>query len=138
MATIKTELVRSQRFKTRDEARLAVFRYIVGFYNPHRRHSVLGYRSPAEYEKMLRDDEALLASAVLRKGVNENGVTPTPPPLHEGSDHSRQRPEMDLRRSGHPLHPPHVPPSLADCTTQFRSTLAPASQSSQLVFSTST
>jgi len=53
MATIKTELVYRNRFKTKDEARLAVFRYIEGFYNPVRRHSALGYKSPAEYEKML-------------------------------------------------------------------------------------
>ena len=64
MATIKTELVHRQRFKTRDAARLAVFRYIEGFYNPHRRHSALGYLSPAEYEKMLDDREARVASAV--------------------------------------------------------------------------
>ena len=64
MATIKTELVHRQRFKTRDAARLAVFRYIEGFYNPHRRHSALGYLSPAEYEKMLDDREACVASAV--------------------------------------------------------------------------
>ena len=55
MATIKTELVQRERFKRRDDARLAVFSYIEGFYNPHRRHSALGYRSPAEYEKMLRE-----------------------------------------------------------------------------------
>jgi putative transposase len=53
MATIKTELIYRNRFKTKDEARLAVFRYIEGFYNPVRRHSALGYKSPAEYEKML-------------------------------------------------------------------------------------
>jgi putative transposase len=64
MATIKTELVHRQRFKTRDAARLAVFRYIEGSYNPHRRHSALGYLSPAEYEKMLDDREARVASAV--------------------------------------------------------------------------
>ena len=64
MATIKTELVHRQRFKTRDAARLAVFRYIEGFYNPHRRHSALGYLSPVEYEKMLDDREACVASAV--------------------------------------------------------------------------
>jgi len=53
MATIKTELIYRNRFKTKDEARLAVFRYIEGFYNPVRRHSALGYKSPAEYERML-------------------------------------------------------------------------------------
>jgi putative transposase len=56
MATFKTELVQRERFKRRDDARLAVFSYIEGFYNPHRRHSALGYRSPAEYEKMLREN----------------------------------------------------------------------------------
>lgn len=58
MATIKTKLVYRHRFKTKDEARLAVFRYIEGFYNSLRRHSSLGYMSPAEYEKMLEDTPA--------------------------------------------------------------------------------
>ncbi|WP_342448249.1 IS3 family transposase, partial [Methylorubrum extorquens] len=33
------------------EARMAVFSYIEGFYNPLRRHSALGYRSPIVYEQ---------------------------------------------------------------------------------------
>ena len=64
-ATIKTELIYRNCFKTRDEARLAVFRYIEGFYNPVRRHSALGYKSPAEYERMLEGaDETAAAAAV--------------------------------------------------------------------------
>jgi putative transposase len=51
MASIKTELTKRKTFKTRDEARLAVFSYIEAFYNPQRRHSALGYLSPIEYEK---------------------------------------------------------------------------------------
>jgi putative transposase len=62
MSTIKNELVNRHRFKTRDEARLAVFSFIEGFYNPHRRHSSLGYRSPMEYEKMWAEDAELAAS----------------------------------------------------------------------------
>lgn len=57
MATIKTELVKRRTFKTRDQARFEVFRYIEGFYNPHRRHSSLGYLSPAEFERKLADGE---------------------------------------------------------------------------------
>jgi len=61
MATMKTELIHRNRFRTRDEARLAVFRYIEGFYNPERRHSALGYKSPAEYERMLQaSDETVV------------------------------------------------------------------------------
>lgn len=61
IATIKTELVYRNRFKTKNEARLAVFRYIEGFYNPLRRHSSLGYRSPVEYERMLEGTPAAAA-----------------------------------------------------------------------------
>jgi len=63
MSTIKSELVRRHTFKTRDQARLAVFSYIEGFYNPHRRHSAIGYLSPLEYETML-EQEAQTAVAV--------------------------------------------------------------------------
>jgi hypothetical protein len=38
-------------FRTRAEARIAVFDYIEGWYNPHRRHSALGYESPVNFEK---------------------------------------------------------------------------------------
>jgi putative transposase len=51
MATIKKELIHRRRFKTRDEARLAIFKYIETFYNPLRRHSSLGQRSPLNYER---------------------------------------------------------------------------------------
>ena len=63
MSTIKSELVRRHTFKTRDQARLAVFSYIEGFYNPRRRHSAIGYLSPLEYETML-EQEAQTAVAV--------------------------------------------------------------------------
>ena len=53
MASIKTELINRRRFKTKDEARTAIFSYIEVFYNPRRRHSALGQKSPAEYERML-------------------------------------------------------------------------------------
>ncbi len=55
-ATIKTELIHRNSFKTRNEARLSVFRYIEGFYNPVRRHSALGYKSPADYERIFKED----------------------------------------------------------------------------------
>ena len=38
-------------FATRAEARAAIFEYIEVFYNRQRRHSSLGYVSPAEYEQ---------------------------------------------------------------------------------------
>jgi putative transposase len=50
-ATLECELLDRQRFPTREEARRAVFGFLEGWYNLHRRHSALGYLSPAEFEK---------------------------------------------------------------------------------------
>jgi len=50
-ATLECELLARRRFPTRNAARLAVFEYIEGFYNTHRRHSALGYLSPTAYER---------------------------------------------------------------------------------------
>lgn len=49
-ARLKVELVHRRRFRTRDEARLAIFQYIEVFYNRVRRHSALGYLSPEAFE----------------------------------------------------------------------------------------
>jgi transposase InsO family protein len=50
-ASLKKELVHDADFATRLEARAAIFEYIEVFYNNQRRHSSLGYVSPAEYEQ---------------------------------------------------------------------------------------
>jgi transposase InsO family protein len=50
-ATLKKELVHHEDYQTRAEARASIFEYIETFYNPKRRHSTLGYLSPAEYEQ---------------------------------------------------------------------------------------
>jgi putative transposase len=50
-SSLKIERVHRKRYRTRDEARADLFDYVERFYNPRRRHSTLGYVSPAEYEK---------------------------------------------------------------------------------------
>jgi len=50
-ATLEKELLDRRRFKTQAEARLAVFEWIEGWYNPHRRHSSLGRISPVNFER---------------------------------------------------------------------------------------
>jgi putative transposase len=47
-ASLKTEHVHQVRFRTREEAKTAVFEYIEIFYNRQRLHSAIGYRTPAE------------------------------------------------------------------------------------------
>lgn len=52
--TLKTELVSHRRYMTRAEAKQDIFEWLEVFYNRTRRHSTLGYRSPAEFEAMAR------------------------------------------------------------------------------------
>lgn len=50
-ATLKTELVNREQFKTRQEAETKIFEYIEVFYNRQRRHSTLGYKNPVDFER---------------------------------------------------------------------------------------
>jgi putative transposase len=53
--SLKTELVHRAAFPTREAARRAVFGYVESFYNRRRRHSALGFLTPAQaYEQMAR------------------------------------------------------------------------------------
>ena len=47
-SSLKTEIVHRTRFQTRRQARAALFEYIEIFYNRQRRHSSIGYRTPAQ------------------------------------------------------------------------------------------
>jgi len=50
-ATLECELMDRHSFRSRGEAARAVFEFIEGWYNPHRRHSSIGYISPARHEE---------------------------------------------------------------------------------------
>jgi putative transposase len=54
-ATLECELLERRKFQTKAEARMAVFQFIEGWYNPGRRHSALGYMSPINYERSTRE-----------------------------------------------------------------------------------
>jgi putative transposase len=56
----REELAR-RRFRSQAEARMAVFSYVEGFYNPVRLHSALGYRSPITFEQEHRKAAAVAA-----------------------------------------------------------------------------
>lgn len=58
-ASLETELLDRTSFRTRAEARLPVFDYIEAFYNRQRRHSALGYLSPAEFDRRYRSPSAV-------------------------------------------------------------------------------
>ena len=52
-ATLECELLDRSRFETQAEAKMAIFDFIEGWYNPHRRHSSIGYLSPVNYERRI-------------------------------------------------------------------------------------
>jgi len=56
-ATLECELIERSIFRTQAEAKSAVFDYIEGFYNTHRRHSSIGYLSPLEYDRRINATE---------------------------------------------------------------------------------
>ena len=65
------ELLDRRRFKTQAEARIAVFEFIEGFYNPRRRHSSLGYLSPVKFE-------CQFAETILAPAAHEHAVVLAP------------------------------------------------------------
>jgi hypothetical protein len=68
-ATLECELPDRHRFRTQVEARLAVFDFIEGWYNPRRRHSALDYLSPMIFERSTeRDDRPVTSGATIDQG----------------------------------------------------------------------
>lgn len=49
-ATLECELIDRVTFKNRKDAEMQIFDFIEGWYNPHRRHSAIGYLSPMNFE----------------------------------------------------------------------------------------
>ena len=82
-ATLECELIDRRRFRTKAEARLAIFSFIEGFYNPLRRHSGLGYLSPIDYECRFeqqaadRGERAAKAGQEMTTTQQEDNMTPT-------------------------------------------------------------
>jgi len=68
-ATLECELLDRERFRTQADARLAVFDFIEGWYNPRRRHSALDYLSPMIYERTCGiDDRTVPSGSTIDQG----------------------------------------------------------------------
>jgi putative transposase len=52
-ATLEREVINRRSFRSQAEARMAIFTWLEGWYNPRRRHSSLGYLSPINYERRM-------------------------------------------------------------------------------------
>jgi len=72
-ASLEAELLMRHRFATRKAARLALFDYIEAFYNSHRRHSALGYLSPAQFERRWWQRPEVVEGRVREEMLSEAG-----------------------------------------------------------------
>jgi putative transposase len=80
-ATLKKDLIHRRSWRTKTEARTAVFEYIEAFYNRRRRHSRLGMRSPVDFENStLRADGLELAAS--RLAPSDRKITATTDQRH--------------------------------------------------------
>ena len=79
-ATLECELIDRRSWPTKTEARMALFTYIEGWYNPRRRHSALGQMSPANFESKHIDNNRMPAPhgahGLPTVGVCVAGATP--------------------------------------------------------------
>jgi putative transposase len=76
-ATLECELIDRRSWQSKTEARLALFTYIEGWYNPRRRHSALGQISPAEFERRRLPQPPRPQHGLPTVGVCVAGATPT-------------------------------------------------------------
>ena len=92
-ATLECELLDRTSFKSQAEARMAVFDFIEGWYNPHRRHSAIDYLSPIDYERAYAAQPGSQCSDQLEKDTAQ-------PPLAAGKIRGRTRDHQHkLRRT---------------------------------------
>ena len=74
-ASLECELIDRRSFQTKAEARMALFTYIEGWYNPRRRHSALGRISPINFERSHTQDQS--SATVHATAVPETARIPS-------------------------------------------------------------
>jgi putative transposase len=76
-ATLECELLDRESFRTQADARMAVFDFIEGWYNPQRRHSSLDYLSPMIFERAHRPDDRPVPSGSTMDPRGAISVSPS-------------------------------------------------------------
>ena len=104
-ATVECELLDRRSFRTRTEAKMALFDFIEGWYNRHRRHSALGYLSPDDFEHLAR--RRATTDPITQDGVpnHPRGRPPTP-----GTKENLPLPVIDPQTNRGENHQPSTRP----------------------------
>ena len=92
-ATLECELIDRSTFRTHAEARMAIFEFIEGWYNPRRRHSSIDYLSPVDYErqyenrsKSVSDVSPLISTEHESRSTDRQTSAHLNPPLDRGGN----------------------------------------------------
>ena len=123
-ATLECELIDRRVWKTHTEARLAIFTWIESWYNPHRRHSSIGYLSPINFERQhaQRQKDTAHQPQPEQNGLPTGCCAPVDKPPHvrrEGTSACPQAGPVDNPAPVHSnYHDPHV--NLVDNTQQIK------------------
>jgi putative transposase len=93
-ASLECELLNRRSFKSKAKARTALFTYIEGWYNPRRRHSALGYRSPAQFERLRQDNDVRMPPPSVEHGLPTVGarVASAAPPVDNPAEELTRAP----------------------------------------------
>ncbi len=73
-ATLECELIDRRVWETQTQARLAVFTWIEGWYNPRRLHSALGYMSPINFERKHKEQKSKPSEQPLQPASPQDGL----------------------------------------------------------------
>ena len=86
-ATLECELIERRAFRTQAEARMAIFEFVEGWYDPRRRHSALGYLSPNEFERAAAKDATHPAGTIdhHRRTTGLGALRTDEPEVHSAS-----------------------------------------------------
>ena len=79
-ASLECELIDRRSWKTFAEARLAIFTWIEAWYNPRRRHSGLGQKSPNNFEKELQERKTSITEITAQDGLPTGCFAPVDKP----------------------------------------------------------
>jgi putative transposase len=123
-ATLECELIDRRVWKTHTEARLAIFTWIESWYNPHRRHSSIGYQSPINFERQhaQRQKDTAHQPQPEQHGLPTGCCAPVDKPPHirrEGTSACPQAGPVDNPAPAHSnYHDPNV--NLVDNTQEIK------------------
>ena len=101
-ATLECELIDRRCFRTQAQARMAIFQFLEGWYNEKRRHSALGYHSPADFERIVATRSA---PAAVGEPLPTGSDSSAPNSMSPNGDSRGRGTHRDILQKSSTAHP---------------------------------